>query len=118
MDKTLVTASGITLIVAIYWFFFGKREAPTQARGSITIMVEGGYKPKLLKLPKDQKTTLIFLRKDQNPCLEELILPDFKIKKYLPMHEPVTITLSPTRPGSFDFHCGMNMFHGKIVVEG
>lgn len=116
MDKTIVTIAGGILIVAIYWFFFGKKEKATQAHGSITIMVDGGYKPKLLKIAKDKTTTLIFLRKDQNTCLEELSIPDFKIKKFLPMHKPVVVSLSPTRPGKFNFHCGMNMFHGTIEV--
>ena len=116
MDKIIVSTIGIATMIGIYLFFFGKKEKVTEAHGSITISVDGGYKPKLLKIPKDQKTTLIFLRKDANSCLEELIIPDFKIKKYLPMHIPVTITLAPKKPGSYNFHCGMNMFHGTIEV--
>src|SRR3989338_69709 len=100
MDKLIVTISGIGLIGAIYWFFFGvKEKAVTTIDKSITISVDGGYKPKSIKIPMSKKTTLIFIRKDDNSCLEDLILPDFKIKKFLPMHTPVTVTLSPTRPG-------------------
>lgn len=116
MDKTIVTTAGIAAILGIYLFFFGKKEKAVEASGSITITVDGGYKPKLIKIPKNQKTTLIFLRKDANTCLEELIIPDYKIKKYLPMHTPVVITLEPKKPGSYNFHCGMNMFHGAIEV--
>lgn len=119
MDKIIVTIAGIISIFGIYWFFFGKKERIVSVRGadhSTTVIVEGGYVPTHIQIPKDKKTTLIFLRRDSNSCLEDLILPDFKIKKYLPMHTPVTITLSPTRLGSFDFHCGMNMFHGTIEV--
>jgi plastocyanin domain-containing protein len=116
MDKLIITTSGIAAILGIYLFFFGKKEKAVEASGSITIAVEGGYKPKLVKIPTNQKTTLIFLRKDINSCLEELIIPDYKIKKYLPMHTPVVITLSPKKPGTYNFHCGMNMFHGTIEV--
>lgn len=117
MDKLIVTIAGFMSIIGIYLFFFGKKEKATEAEGSITITVDGGYKPKLLKIPKGKKTTLIFLRKDTNTCLEELVIPDYKIKKYLPMHTPVTILLTPKKPGVFNFHCGMNMFHGTIEVQ-
>jgi plastocyanin domain-containing protein len=117
MDKIVVSSAGVFIIAGIYWFFFGKKDKAAEAHGSVTVIVEGGYKPKNIKIPKDQTTTLIFIRKDTNACLEELIFPDFKIKKYLPMHKPITITLSPKKPGRFNFHCGMNMFHGTIEVN-
>lgn len=119
MDKIIVSIAGLITIIGIYWFFFGKKEKIATAKGaehSITVTVSGGYDPALIELPINKKSTLIFIRTDANSCLEELVLPDFKIKKYLPMHTPVTVTLSPTRPGKFNFHCGMNMYHGTIEV--
>ncbi len=32
------------------------------------------------------------------------------------MNKPVNITLTPPKTGTFGFHCGMNMFQGKIEV--
>lgn len=119
MDKLIITLSGITTIIGIYWFFFGKKsdEAGSgSAKEAWDILVDGGYKPGTVTLPADKKSTLTFIRRDANSCLEEIVLPDFKIKKFLPLNKPVTIQLSPTKLGSFDMHCGMNMFHGKIEV--
>lgn len=116
MEKIIVTIGGIGLIAGIYWFFFGKKDEAVTVDTSVTITVDGGYSPKLIHVTHKKKTTLIFIRKDANSCLEELLIPDFKIKKYLPMHTPVAIILSPTKPGTYDFHCGMNMFHGTIQV--
>ncbi|MBI4062603.1 cupredoxin domain-containing protein [Candidatus Gottesmanbacteria bacterium] len=113
MDKTIVTIAGISLIAAIYWFFFGKKE---EAMEVTKILVEGGYKPNAIKIKSSQSTTLTFLRKDPNPCLEEIIFPEFKIKKFLPMGQEIPITITPDKPGTFGFHCGMNMFHGRIEV--
>jgi len=113
MDKAIVTIAGLSLIAAIYWFFFGKKE---EAMEVSTVIVDGGYKPNNIKIKSGKTTTLTFLRKDPNPCLEELIIPDFKIKKYLTINEPIAITLTPTKPGISSFHCGMNMFHGRIEV--
>jgi plastocyanin domain-containing protein len=116
VDKIVVSSIGAFIVAGIYWFFFGNKKDSAEALGSVTIIVEGGYKPKNIKIPKNQTTSLIFLRKDTNTCLEELVLPDFKIKKYLPVHKPITITLSPKKLGTYNFHCGMNMFHGTIEV--
>lgn len=116
MDKLIVTLAGVGLIAAIYWFFFAKKEEAMEATTELTVQVDGGYKPSVIKVKKNQPVTLTFIRRDSNSCLEELIFPDYKIKEYLPLNQPVKVTLSPPHPGKSGFHCGMNMFHGKIEV--
>jgi plastocyanin domain-containing protein len=116
MDKTIVTIAGAALIAFIYWFFFGKKEASMEPKQSWDIIVEGGYRPATITIPAGKTSTVTLLRKDPNSCLEEIVMPEFKIKKFLPINEKVTITLSPAKPGTYGIHCGMNMFHGKIVV--
>ena len=116
MDKTIVAVTGAALIAFIYWFFFGKKEETMEAKTSWNVIVEGGYQPAMITIPKDRQSTITFSRKDPNSCLEEVIIDDFKIKQYLPINKPVTITLSPTKTGTYGIHCGMNMFHGKILV--
>lgn len=116
MDKIIVTTIGLGLLGAIYWFFFGNKEEAVTAGKLITITVDGGYKPNTIRLKHGKKTTLTFVRKDPNTCLEDFYIPDFKIKEYFPMNKPVSITLTPPRVGLFGFHCGMNMYQGKIEV--
>ena len=118
LDKLLVTIGGVGIAGLIYWFFFGKREkVATVMEEKVDILVDGGYKPSVVKIKKGQKTTISLVRKDANSCLEEFILPDFKIKKYLPLNDKVEIEITPTKVGTFKFHCGMNMFRGKVIVE-
>ena len=123
LDKLLVTISGAGLIGLIYWFFFGKKASSAGTvsviggQGKVEVIVDGGYKPENIKIKKGQKTTISFLRKDPNTCLEEVIISEFKIKKYLPMGERVAVEITPKTAGVFPMHCGMNMFHGKIIVE-
>jgi plastocyanin domain-containing protein len=117
MDKVIVTTLGIVSIAVIYWFFFGKKEEGGETAENLTVTVDGGYKPSVIRVKKNVPVTLTFIRKDANPCLEDVIIPEYKIKKYLPLNEPVTITLSPPHHAS-RIHCGMNMFHGKIEVIG
>lgn len=117
MDKAIVSLSGIGIIGFIYWFFFAKNEKEVMVTGDVNVVVDGGYKPASILVKKGVKTTLKITRKDANTCLEEIILPEFKIKKYLPLNEEVVIEIKPEKAGEYGFHCGMNMYHGKIIVE-
>ena|SRR3989344_8002755 len=121
LDKIIITTIGVGVIGFIWWFFFGKRaDASTillSKTGTIDITVDGGYKPSIIKVLKGVPITLKIIRHDPNSCLEEIILPDFKISKYLPLNEAVEIKFTPDKAGEFPFHCGMNMFHGKLVVS-
>lgn len=116
MDKIGVILSGVGAIVFTYWFFFGKKDEKGEAKGSITITVDGGYSPAYIIVKKDATTTLRFFRKDKAACLEEISIPDFKIKKYLPPDEYTDIKITPKKRGEFPFSCGMNMYFGKISV--
>lgn len=116
MEKLLVSIIGIGFIGAIYWFFFGKKEETMETKNSWDILVKGGYQPSTITIPAGKPSTITFMRKDQNSCLEDVIIEDFKVKKFLPMNTPVTVTISPTKPGAYGMHCGMNMFHGRIQV--
>lgn len=117
MDKIFVVIGGIAGIGFIAWFFFGKKEKAVIANDEVEIKVNGGYQPENIILKKGEKTTLNFLRTDTNSCLEEVVLPEFKIKKYLPMNKKISIEIKPEKTGEFEISCGMNMFHGKITVR-
>lgn len=117
LDKIIVLLSGIFGIGFTYWFFLLKKEEVVKARGEIKILVKGGYNPSVIEVPKGERTTLTFLREDPSSCLEEVILGDFKVKKYLPLNEEVKVEIIPQKRGAFHFSCGMNMFHGKVLVK-
>lgn len=117
MDKLIISAGGLFIIGFIYWFFFGKKDEALEVQASFSINVQGGYKPKLIRIKQGKPVTLTFFRKDTNSCLEEVVFPDYKIKEYLPLNKEVTITLSPPHPKKSSWHCNMNMFQGKIITE-
>ncbi|MBI5135113.1 cupredoxin domain-containing protein [Candidatus Uhrbacteria bacterium] len=94
-----------------------KQDTEVIVTDAVDITVEGGYSPASIVLQKDKMTKITFLRKDPSPCLEEVVLSDFNIRKTLPLNQPVTIELTPRKTGEFPFSCGMNMFHGKIIVK-
>ncbi len=118
IDKIILTIFGIAGTIFNYWFFLMKKEEEVIVQGgSVDIIADGGYKPDVVSIPKGKTTTITFLRKDPSSCLEEVVLSDFKIRKYLPLNKKVSIEVKPEQSGVFSFACGMNMFHGKIIVK-
>lgn len=118
MDKIVVSIAGLLGIGFVAWFFFWKKEKEIQViAGSVEIVVKGGYSPNVISLAKGKTTRVTFIRKDTSSCLEEVVLPDFRIRKFLPLNEKVTIELTPQQTGEFNYSCGMGMFHGKIIVK-
>lgn len=115
-DKILVAILSFSGIIFTYWFFLFKKDEVVTVEDKVEITVDGGYKPKVIQIPVNKKTVLNFTRKDPSSCLEEIVLPNFKIKKYLPLNETIAIDLIPKKTGKFEISCGMNMFHGKIEV--
>ena len=117
LDKIIVLIIGSLGIGFIYWFFLGKKDKVISVSDSIDIIVDGGYSPEVISVPKGKTTKLNFTRKDPTACLEEVVLGDFKIKRALPLNQKVTIEISPITSGEFVYTCGMGMYHGKIIVK-
>ncbi len=117
LDNIIVTIAGIGLIIFIYWFFLMKKEKAITAGDFVGITVEGGYSPNTIVIAKGKITTLRFMRKDPSSCLEEVVIPEFKVRKFLPLNQTVSVELKPEKAGEYEFVCGMNMFHGKLIVR-
>lgn len=123
MSQIIVLIIGLTLIAFIGWWFFGKNEVRQETAvispdgQTSTIVVNGGYNPAVLNLKKDVPVNLIFNRKDASSCLEKVIFPDFGVDADLPLNQDVSILIDTSKSGEFIYSCGMNMFHGKIIIK-
>ncbi|QQG43576.1 MAG: cupredoxin domain-containing protein [Candidatus Daviesbacteria bacterium] len=124
MDKILVIIFGLLGIAFTFWFFLMKREKevsvenlPAGKAGEIDIKVSGGYSPEVISIPVGKTTKVNFLRTDPTDCLSEVVLGDFKIRKELPLNQKVTVEITPKEIGEYPYSCGMNMYHGRIVVR-
>ncbi len=117
IDKVLVGIGGVAAILFVAWFFFGKKVKEVAVERQVQIVVEGGYSPEVIDVKQGRPVTLNFLRKDPSSCLEEVVLPDFGVRKHLELNQTTSIEITPRQSGEFTFSCGMNMYHGKIKVS-
>ena len=119
----IVLAAGVAAIAWVNWYFFlAGRQAATATAGAggvqeVTITVHGGYEPAEVQLEKGVPARLVFDRQETSGCSEEVVLPDFGIRRFLPAFQKTTVELTPDREGSFEFTCGMSMLRGRLVVK-
>src|SRR4051794_5887949 len=85
---------------------------------SVTIILnDKGYQPASFKLQRGVPARVTFIRQVEVTCATEVVLPDYGIKRELPLGEPVVVEFTPNKKGEFSFSCGMDMVHGKIIVR-
>jgi plastocyanin domain-containing protein len=123
-SEWLVVVAGVTAIAWINWYFFLAQRsaaAPAVAAGGgtpeVTITVDGGYSPAAVRVPAGRPVRLVFDRRDTGGCSEEVVFPDFGIRKFLPSGQKTTIELTPPAAGKYTFTCGMSMLRGTLVAE-
>lgn len=121
--KAGVTLGGIALIgLELWWFQFSKTKAQQaevhQGVQEIDVTVDGGYEPSRIVVQAGQPVRLNFLRKDPSSCLEKVLLPDFHKSVDLLLNHTTAVEFTPQQPGTYTFHCGMNMFRGSLDVQG
>ena len=119
----LVVLGGLAAIAWVNWYFFlaGRTSAHAAvASGGIqevTVTVRGGYEPAHVRVTQGSPVRLVFDRQETSGCSEEVVLPEFGIRKFLPAHRKTAVEFTLERAGSFDFTCGMSMLRGRLTVE-
>ncbi len=115
---------GLAAILWINWYFFTtprRQSAQAVARAGAMqealIMVHGGYEPATIRVKSGVPVRLTFDRQETDSCSEEIVFPDFNVRRFLPAYERTTIDLPAPAPGEHPFMCGMSMLHGRLIAE-
>ena len=116
-----VTLLGLAAVAWINWYFFlaGRSSATAVADGGlqrVRVEVKGGYTPSVVRVRAGVPVRLEFHRDETNTCTEEVVLPDFGIRTFLPAHRTTPVSFTPAE-GTYELTCGMGMVRGKIVAE-
>lgn len=76
-----------------------------------------GYTPAETGAPAGKPVRLVFTRTSDEGCGQQLVFPDQKIRKDLPLKQPVAVDITMPASGKVKFTCGMDMYSGAIVVD-
>ena len=115
----LINIAGFALIALIvWWFWLYKPKEAELGENDLVITVENGtYSPSRIKVPTGEPVEIKFIRKDQSPCSETLLIPELQISDTLPLNKLKTIQLPALAAGEYAFHCQMQMYRGQITVQ-
>ena len=125
----MAVAAGLAAIVWVNWYFlFAGRSASSTAAAiplaptaggvaDVTITVDGGYSPSAVHVRAGQPVRLTFHRIDTSSCSDEVVFPDFGIRRFLPTGDRTTIEITPPSAGRYAFTCGMSMHRGVVVAD-
>ena len=83
----------------------------------IEVVVDGDYQPGRIILAAGERVRLRFVRREHTPCTREVVFPGLNIRRELPTDVPVVIDLPALAAGEYEFHCGMKMIRGALVVQ-
>ena len=76
-----------------------------------------GYKPDTDTFKVGKPAQLKFIPSDNMGCMNEVVSRDLNFDEKLDGKKDVTIDIPTDKPGTYNYACGMDMFHGKVVVK-
>jgi plastocyanin domain-containing protein len=80
-------------------------------------LTERGYEPAGVRLRPGVPARVTFTRKVSATCATEVVLPDYAIRRALPLDELVVVEFTPKKSGEYTFSCGMGMLRGMLIVK-
>jgi Cu+-exporting ATPase len=117
----VVIGISLAMLGFLGWYFFGPRKSSlAELRDGvqeIEIVVRGGFSPDIIRVRQGTPVRLTFNRKESGDCTSRVVFADFGVSRALPAFAKTTVELPPGSAGEYGFSCGMNMVHGRLIVE-
>lgn len=92
------------------------QQAPPKPKRIDVEITAKGFTPSSITVEPGVPLELVFTRRTDQTCATEVVVPSLKLKKPLPLNEPVPIAITPGKD-DVAFACGMNMLKGTLVVK-
>jgi plastocyanin domain-containing protein len=81
------------------------------------IVNDKGFTPSHVDIAKGKPASLVFVRMTDDTCATQVVFPELKLEKELPLRTPVAIDLPTTDARTVTFQCGMGMYKSAVVVQ-
>ena len=81
------------------------------------IVDDKGFTPSHVEVQKGKPASLVFVRTTDDTCAKEVVFPDLKLEKELPLRTAVNIDIPTTDARTLTFQCGMAMYKSAVVIQ-
>ena len=81
------------------------------------IVDDKGFTPSHVEIQKGKPASLVFVRTTDDTCAKEVVFPDLKLEKELPLRTAVNIDIPTTDARTLTFQCGMAMYKSAVVIQ-
>ena len=104
-----VALGGVVAIALVnWWFFLAQGQTGRAATGeggvqAVDVVVRGGYSPSTIRVESGRPVRLLFDRQETSSCSEEIVFPDFGIRRYLPANAKTAVEITPEHAGTYEF---------------
>jgi len=80
------------------------------------VIADVRFEPSALAIPVNQPVRLVVDRQEDNPCSDQLAIPQLGVLVDLEPFATTVVELPPVAPGNYTLTCGMGMMPGSIVA--
>ncbi len=87
----------------------GALAAGNKARTVKVEITEDGTQPATVEAKAGQPMKLVLTRKTDATCMKDVVMKEFGVDEKLPLDQPVAVTVTPEKPGTYVAKCGMGM---------
>ena len=81
------------------------------------IVDDKGFTPSRVEVQKGKPAELVFVRTTDDTCATEVVFPDIKLEKPLPLRTAVNVEIPTTDARTLTFQCGMAMYKSAVVIQ-
>ena len=80
-------------------------------------VTSAGFVPAHVTVDAGRPVKLVVTRRTDRTCATEIVMKDFGVDRSLPLDRKVEVTVTPAKPGSYRFTCGMGMVGGVLEAR-
>jgi plastocyanin domain-containing protein len=91
--------------------------APPGVQQTKVIVDDKGFTPSHVEVKKGSPASLVFVRTTDDTCAKEVVFPELKLEKDLPLRTAVNIDLPTGDARTLTFQCGMAMYKSAVVIQ-
>jgi plastocyanin domain-containing protein len=81
------------------------------------IVDDKGFTPSHVEVQKGKPASLVFVRTTDDTCAKEVVFPEIKLEKELPLRTAVNIDIPTGDARTLTFQCGMAMYKSAVVIQ-